>query len=248
VSQGRYERDRLLETLARANADLRGMLDAGLVAEGQVAAAAPAPDRGLDVSLVNNFESAGTPGVEPAGVYAFGDGASSFSAGWNFETPLAGQSDLRFDFELLRQPGAYDEWVNLGFATVDGAEVDVRSRSRLVVTLAADRTRNVRIRLASAAYEDGFGGIWTEFGRDVSVGPAPTTVSLPLDGFAYPDWARAAWTAEQGWTTSDAVALASVRSRFTGLIFAPSGTFDTAGELTGARESGYLQIDDIRIE
>jgi hypothetical protein len=39
-----------------------------------------------------------------------------------------------------------------------------------------------------------------------------------------------------------------VLRRFSGLIFAPAASTDVAGELLTESETGFLQVDDIRLE
>lgn len=237
-------------TLADSVDDFRAFVSRGLSTEQAGPALTEAVlDRGLEVALSNGFEfTSGSPGTAPAGTFDYGAEGTTVATQLNGIGAIAGEYDLRFDFTFTRQPGVYDEWVNFGYATVGGQEVDIRGKSTLVLSLRADRTRNVRIRLNSPAYEDAFGDVWSEFGVNVPVTTTSTTVELPLDSFAYPSWARDEWTAGQGWTGSDAEAAGLVRSRFTGLIFAPSATTNGNGELVAVSETGFLQVDDIRLE
>lgn len=203
-------------------------------------------DVGLDPARLNGFEfTAGSPGPAPNGTYAYGSDGATFSVSWNATAPLDGARDLRFDFQFTRQPSLWDEWVNFGYSTSNAEEVDLTGHRTLVMSLRADRARSVRVRLASPAYEDSFGGVWSEFGVDLAVSSTPSTVELQLDDFAYPVWAKAAWQVGQGWATSDAEAFALVRQRVTGVIFAPAATRDASGELSTQSEAGYLQVDDI---
>jgi hypothetical protein len=114
-----------------------------------------------------------------------------------------------------------------------------------VVWLASDVTRLVRVRLSSTAYDELFGGIFSEFGVEHSIGPTPRALAIELRSFFYPSWAKEGWSAEQGFPGDDAQALETVLQRFTGLVFSPSATLDPAGELTAASESGHLRIDNI---
>jgi hypothetical protein len=122
---------------------------------------------------------------------------------------------------------------------------DVTRYSRVVVWLAADVERSVRVRLSSDAYDTLFGGIASEFGADVSVGPEPRAVVINFGDFNYPPWTKEDWTAEQGYTVSDAEARELVLQRFEGLIFGPNATVDANGELSAPTEAGYLRIDNI---
>jgi hypothetical protein len=123
--------------------------------------------------------------------------------------------------------------------------VDLRARRAIVLKLSSDRPRLVRVRVASPAYATVFGGIWSEFGAEVSVTPTPTTVSVQLGSLNYPSWARVQWSAGAGWTGTDQAALQTLLEQCTGLIFAPSATFGPGGELTSEVETGHLQIDDV---
>jgi hypothetical protein len=200
----------------------------------------PAPNLGLNVNQINDFEFGGSTN---ASLSVFGAAAVG-NVSINSQQPIAGQYDAFMQFTFTRTPGTFNEWINLKYATPSDAEFDLRTRARLVVSLRADRERLVRIRLASPVYDSEFGGVWAEFGVDVNVSTTVTTHDLPLALFTYPDFARQVWTGEQGWL-DDAQALAAVRQHFNGLFFAPSATFDGAGEMVSSQELGYLHIDSI---
>lgn len=208
--------------------------------------AAPMPESGLLPGIVNNFEFiGGAASSAPVETGAWGSSGTTFDIAWNTVDPVAGAADLRFDFQFVRLPSAWDEWVQLSLGTANHAEQDLSAYQQISITLRADRDRSIRIRLESPAYDDTFGGAWMEFGNDFSVGPTATTLKLRFSKSYYPDWARVVWTAGQGWTTTDAEALALVLRRFTGLRFGPSPTTNAAGEMVDAVESGFLQIDNI---
>jgi spore coat protein H len=226
-------------------------LDAGLVDEqASVRPAEPTPteldalttDAGLHVAGITNFEFGAPPATpEPANVYAYADPLASYAPSWSTEGAISGNADLRLDFTFNRGPELYDEWAGIGIWC---AETDISRYSTLVVWLSADVTRQVRVRLASGAYDELFGGIGSEFGVEYAVGPTPRAIAVELRDFFYPTWAKDDWTVTQGFP-SDAEALEAVLQRFTGLVFGPSATLDPAGELTAASETGYLRIDNI---
>lgn len=225
-------------------------LDAGLVDEAvPVFIEPPTPvdpdvitlDQGLHAGALTNFEFAEPPGSMPAGVYTFGDPLAAVAASWSTSEPLSGAADLRLDFTFNRGPELYDEWVGLGLSC---PETDARDVSTIVVLLAADAPRAMRVRLASSVYDEDFGGIPAEFGQDVLVGPAPRVFALQRSGFYYPSWTKEAWAAGQGFS-SDAQALELVLSRFEGLIFDPSPTLDETGELMSATEDGHVRVDNV---
>ncbi len=248
--QWRLEADAFESSLAGAVSDFRAYVERGLTHE-QTESAPPAwavVDQGLDVALNNGFEFTSPGPGAPTGAFAYAAEGSSVVTLLNTSGPIAGEHDLRCNFTFTRQPGAWNEWVNFGYATVEGEEVDLRDKTSLVLSWRSDRPRNVRVRLDSPVYSETFGGVWSELGVDVSVTTTTSTLVLPLVSFSYAPWARAGWTDGQGWTGSDEAAAKLVLSRFTGLIFAPSATMDEAGELASASETGFLQIDDIRLE
>lgn len=238
-------------------ADSAASLDA-LVAAGLVKEQEPPPDpdeptqeeldattldAGLHVGGITNFEFAEPPaGAAPLGVEVFGDPLATYLAKWNTSLPLSGKADLHFDFTFSRGPLAYDEWVNVATFT---AEADVTTFKGITVWLASNKQRKVRIRVWSPAYDDTFGGIWSEFGVDRFVGPTPTAVKVDFADLIYPDYARAPWTPSQGFPGTDEEAKALVLSRFQGLIFAPEATFDGTGELASETETGWLRVDNI---
>jgi hypothetical protein len=236
----------------RAIADFRGFLAQGLIEE-PAPAEEPSPeelnatttDSGLLIGSITNFEFDSAPSPAPAGLWTAGDSLASFAPAWNTTNPLSGAADLRFDFTFRSQPGTYDEWVNLGLFTMAAPDFDVRGYSSLVLRLASDRPRNVRVRITSPAYEDTFGGAWSEFGLDLSVDASNRVFAIPLDALNYPDWARAAWSAGQGWSVSDAEALQTVLSRCNGIALTPSASFGATGELESDPEQGFIQIDNI---
>lgn len=242
-------------TLRRDIADFRAFLAEGTHAEvlpdpppepSSAQRAAHVPAGGLRPGIVNNFEflrAART--VAPADTRLQASNGTTCHVAWNTERPLAGSGDLRLDFEFVRQPAAWDEWIQLVVGTAGFAEQDLSKYRQISLTLRADRPRVVRVRLESPAYTDTFGGIWSEFGNEFTVGPEPTTIKLRLARVFYPEWARKAWTAGQGWTTSDAEARALVLRRFTGLVLSPSPVTDAGGEMPEPTETGFLQIDDI---
>jgi spore coat protein H len=200
-------------------------------------------DSGLHVSAVTNFEFAAPPETpEPAGVYAYADPLATFAASWSQEAPISGTGDLRLDFTFNRGPDTYDEWTGIGIACVD---TDVTPYSRVVVWLSADIERQVRIRVASSAYADLFGGVASEFGVDDFVGPEPRAFVIDFADLYYPSWAKDDWTEGQGFSGTDAEALAQVLERFSGLVFGPAASVDPAGELSSPTETGFLRIDNI---
>ena len=201
-------------------------------------------DDGLHVGGITNFEFAEPPPAElPTGVMTFGDPLATLVAKWNTNKPLSGAADLLFDFQFARGPQAYDEWANLHLFS---AETDVTAFTGISVRLAADKARLVRVRVWSPAYDEDFGGIWTEFGVDRYVGSTAATIKVDFSDLRYPEYARRAWTTGQGFPeTEEEAARALVLSRFGGLIFAPAATFDGAGELASETETGWLHIDNI---
>jgi hypothetical protein len=200
-------------------------------------------DEGLHIDGITNFEFAAAPDPRvPNGIYVVGDPLAEYAASWNDVAPLSGSADLRFDFNFNRGPKAYDEWVNL---MMFGAETNVQSYTRLVVRLACDKPRQVRIRVASPAYEDTFGGVWQEFGDERFVGSTPTDVSIDFASLYYPTWAREGWNDTLGFPDGDEAAKAVVLSRMNGIILAPGATVDGAGELATETEAGWLRVDNI---
>ncbi|HWO09979.1 MAG TPA: CotH kinase family protein [Polyangiaceae bacterium] len=242
----------LREIMGERAASFAAFLAEGLIDEGErVVPEAPLPDEpdvetpdtGLLVGALTNFEF-DEPPSEPApeGAYTYADPLASVAARWSTDEPLSGQADLRFDFTFNRGPDAYDEWAGVGLSC---AEADARPFSTIVVMLAADVPRQVRVRIVSPAYDEAFGGVLAEFGQDIAVGPEPRAVALPLADFYYPSWAKEDWAAGQGFPATDREALDGVLARFGGLNFDPRPTLNAVGELTEASEDGYLRIDNI---
>ena len=200
-------------------------------------------DAGLHVGALTNFEFGSAPGgALPVGVYTFADPLSTATASHNTAAPLSGTADLRFDFTFNRGPRAYDEWVGVGLSC---AEADARPFSTIVVWLAADVPRRVRVRLASPVYDEEFGGASVEFGQDVAVGPESRAFVLERASFYYPSWAKDDWAPGQGFPATDAEALERVLARLGGLVFGPTATLDERGELESATEVGHLRIDNV---
>lgn len=242
------ELDGILPTIAPG---LQALLDEGLVDERpleQVELAPPADvdgvtvDGGLHVGSVTNFEFAAPPASEPAGVFSYADPLATVGVSWSTAEPLSGTADLRFDFTFQRGPQPYDEWAGIG---IGSPESDLSGYSRIIVWMSADRFREVRVRVGSAAYEQEFGGILQEFGLEHVVGPTPQPFVIELARVYYPAWAKEGWEAGQGFSGADADARERVLQRFTGLVFGPDATVDAAGELSAETETGYLRIDNI---
>ena len=203
-------------------------------------------ESGIRADIINNYEfENGASETAPPDVYSYGAEASTHTPAWNTDDPISGNADLRYDFEFVRTAGAWDEWVNLTLGTDSGEVYNLSDLSEISITLRADTSRNVRIRLYSPVYDEQWGGIWSEFGMDFVVTPDPSIVKIQLDHLYYPDWAKDAWESGQGWTGDDGTARDEVINAFGGLLFAPSPTTDSAGEMTAASESGFLQIDNI---
>jgi hypothetical protein len=174
----------------------------------------------------------------------YGDTLATYVPSWNTSAPISGTADLRFDFTFRAQPGQYDEFVGLGVLT-SVSEVDVTGYTNVVLSLLSSSARVVRIRLESPVYRDTWGEIWSEFGVDRPVQAGTQTLTLPLAGFVYPQWAKDAWTAGQGFTALDGEALRIVLQRFGGLVFSPTATQDASGNLITDPETGYIQVDNI---
>lgn len=204
---------------------------------------APTTDSGLHLDAVTNFEFTTPPSTPvPEGVYAYADPLASHAVSWSTDAPISGSADLRLDFTFNRGPELYDEWTGVGIAC---GETDVTLYSTVVVWLSSDVPRSVRVRLASAAYDDDLGGIDGEFGVDRDVGPEPSPIAIDFADIHYPAWAKEAWTLEQGFPGTDVEARELVLRRFTGLVFGPGATLDAGGELSSERETGFLRIDNI---
>ncbi|HET9953470.1 MAG TPA: CotH kinase family protein [Polyangiaceae bacterium] len=238
--------------LQRSTIDFQAFLAQGLIEEtpppdepSEEELNAPTEDVGFQFPGITNFEFASAAPSAPAGLWTAGSPLASYVASWNTNAPLSGNADLRFDFTLRREPGAYDEWVNLGMYSLLSAEFDVRGQQALLLRLSSDRRRNIRVRVTSPAYDDTFGGAWSEFGIDLSVDASNQLYAIPLSALSYAEWAKAAWAAGQGWTTSDEEARDLVLSRCNGVALAPSATFDANGELASEEETGYVQVDNI---
>lgn len=232
-------------------ADFRGFLAEGLIEEQPPPPPeltdeelnVPTEDTGLHVTGMTNFEFAAPSSGIPMGVTTLDDGTSSVIARWNQTSPILGGADLLANFTFVRNPGTYDEWVNVDLRT--SAQVDISAFTRIMITLRTDVPRSVRIRLRSSVYDTTFAGAWSEFGGYYGASAVPRTVQIDLHDLEYPSWAKDAWTTGQGWTGSDEAALAEVLRNFGGLIFGPGATTDPAGELTAAEETGFLAIDNI---
>ena len=240
------------EVIAHASRDLEALLAEGLIEEPPPRVVeAPTPeelaaltaDGGLHVGAITNFEFSAPPLTpEPVGVYTYADPLATFAATWSTDAPISGNADLRLDFTFNRGPASYDEWAGIGIGC---AETDVSAYSTIVVWLSTDVERSVRVRISSSAYDELFGGVDAEFGRDYVVGTEPRAIVLDFDSVVYPGWAKDGWTADQGFPGTDAEALGLVLQHFNGLIFGPAATLDAAGELSAATETGYLRIDNI---
>lgn len=202
---------------------------------------APTENAGFHVDAVTNFEFASPPS-ELAFVSTDGEYTTS-SVTWNTLAPISGNADLLFDFSFHREPGAYNEWVDLG---IGASETDVTGYDEIVLSLASDRPRIVRVRVASAAYAEDLNGIWTEFGDEVGVGVTPQTIAIPLSSLYYPPWAKDAWSETQGWPPEgENDARRTTLRRFTGILFSPFSNVAEDGELLAETETGYLKIDNI---
>jgi hypothetical protein len=234
--------------------DFRALLAAGLIEEQPPPPPeltdeelnVPTTDDGLHVDGMTNFEFAAPSSGVPAGVTAIGDASAAFLARWNQESPVSGNADLLFDFTFTRNPGTYDEWVNLDLRTA--AEVDISSLTRIMITLRTDVARTVRIRLRSSVFDTTYGGVWSEFGEYYPANTVPRTVQIDLHDLEYPSWAKDEWTDAQGWpdgAAGDAAALQAVLRKFGGLIIAPAASTDPAGELKTAVETGFIAVDNI---
>jgi hypothetical protein len=103
----------------------------------------------------------------------------------------------------------------------------------------------VRVRIDSRAYEEVFGGVLSEFGVDLEVGPTAQAVVIDFADLSYPSWAKEGWSAGRGFAGSDSEALAIVLQRFTGIALGPTAHVDSSGELSAATDAGQLRIDNI---
>jgi hypothetical protein len=201
---------------------------------------APTENGGLRVEDVMNFEFGSAP-AEIVGAYAFSQSVD-YTVSWDSAAPLSGEASLLLDLTWSRRAGAYDEWISLGLAS---AETDIHELTYIVVTLATDIPRSVRVRVANAAYVEDYGDVLSEFGVEVNTDATPRRFVIPIESLRYPSWARIGWGGGKGWSGSDDEARTRVLERFNGLIFVPHPTLDAAGELLGESEAGTLRIDNI---
>jgi hypothetical protein len=207
---------------------------------------APITEAGLRVDLINNFEfEGGATQVEPPESFADAESTTTFTLRWNTVDPISGAADFRLGFEFNRITGAWDEWVMAGMGTAGWQEVDLSSFSEISVTMRCDRARQVRVRLSSPVYDETWGGVWSEFGSDFYVSAEPQVFKVVLDRIYCPDWAKDVSEAGQGFAYAEAQARDEVIQRFNGLIFVPSATTDSAGEMLEAVEPGFLQVDNV---
>jgi hypothetical protein len=176
------------------------------------------------------------------GAASWTDKTSSIDVAWNTANPIAGTADLKVDFTFERLPGSYDEFVAVGYY---GSVGDISAKQYLVLSMKASPARSVRIALASPVFDEEYGGAWPEFNVERLIPEAGTQLIIPLKEFTYAVWAREAWEAGQGWTTTDAAVLQKVLQNLNGVIFNPAASVDSTGELLDVQESGTLQIDEI---
>jgi len=207
---------------------------------------APTSEAGLRLDLINNFEfERGATQAEPPESFGAAESATTFALEWNTVDPISGAADFRLGFDFNRIVGAWDEWVMAGLGTEGWQEVSLSSFTEISVTMRCDRAREVRVRLSSPVYDESWGGVWSEFGSDFFVSTEPEVFKVALDRIYYPDWAKDAWEAGQGFGYADAQAREEVIQRFNGLIFVPHATTDSAGEMLDAVEPGFLQVDNV---
>jgi spore coat protein H len=235
--------DDLTLIFSDAMADFDDFLQGGLLEETEPDINSITSDSGLHVGGLTNFEFAMPPQQPaPSGAFAFGDPLCVFAPTWSTLEPISGTADLRLDFTFTRGPEPRDEYVTLGLYA---APTDASAFTQVVVWLATDVPRQVRISFASPAYDDTFGGIWQEFSAERSVGTTAEPFVIDFASLTYPDWARASWLSGQGFPGTDEEARALVLSRLNGLAFSPAATTDANGELTAETETGYLRVDNI---
>ncbi len=244
-------RDRVLPMLV---SDFEAFLDQGLIDEPEGPAAfepippedAATTNEGFSPFQLNGFEFADAITDEaPEGVAYWTDESSTANPYWNTDNPIDGNADLRVDLNFSRIEGYWNEFIGIGYYGVAG---DVRDKSHLVVSLAADPPRYVRIALASPVFDDDFGGAWPEFAVEIRVTSEPKEFGLPLTAFAYAAWAKDAWEDGQGWTTDDDEAKDWVLQHLNGVVFNPLPGVDPAGELVDETDPGWLQIDRIYLQ
>lgn len=243
-------------TLPRAVKDFQAFLQQGYIVQPPdttlpeptaEALIAPMPESGIVLDRVNNYEFIGGAAANPpAGVQWFGDGAVTGNAIWNTAAPESGTADLRFNFTFHRIEGAWNEWVQLYVPTPDWQEIDVSGYKQISMTLQADSTRTIRVRVDSPAYDDVFGGAWREFGTEFVVTTTPQTFKMKFAHCFYPSWAKNDWAGtSKGWTTSDSEALQVLLHRFNGLVIDPLPVSTTDGELANESDPGFVQVDNI---
>jgi spore coat protein H len=235
--------DNLSTIFTEATSDFDDFLAGGLVEELEPDIDSITSDTGLHVGGLTNFEFRAPPlNPAPVGAFAFADPLCVFTPTWSTLEPISGSADLRLDFTFTRGPEPFDEYVTLGLYA---APADASTYSQLVVWLASDVPRQVRISFASPAYDDTFGGIWQEFSAELRVEPTAQPFVVDFSSLTYPAWARASWVTGQGFPGTDEEARALVLSRLNGLAFSPAATTDLDGELTAETETGYLRVDNI---
>lgn len=187
----------------------------------------------LEKGRVNNWEQTSNYSVV-LGLKSISSPSSSLRHQLNDTNPLQGLHDLRLDFTFRNGDTPWAQWgfISASFPT-GGA--DLRSFSKLSLVLRAGKPREVRISIDSPVYSKSDEGV--RYSWQVPVGPEATTIALPFDTLALPEWASPVPETKS-----------AVLAKSTALLIGPLavGIDSTTGFFPDrVTDQGYLQVDDI---
>ena len=152
---------------------------------------------------------------------------------------IAGNADLRLDFELANDSESPRESANLQFVTWRvpvRAPGDMSASTQIKLRIRADSIRTVRIELDSEAYPD---METPRYGWDVLVPKQAMEITLSLSATKLP-----------GGATQGPVPLDEALKRVRGLVLTPEprGRGDNGLFARGKTDAGFIELDDIAID
>jgi spore coat protein CotH len=196
----------------------------------------------LTVAGPNDFE-----GVDPLGFSVGATGmsnpTSTFSYGPNQNSPIAGATDARIDFEFrdASPPAAWQQWLFVNFRMAGGrASLADSGVTEIHFKARSNAPRQLRVDIESPENPETNQGVC--LGWDVNITTEAQEYVVTLATAAIPSW-RLGQTPQPVPTTDRN----AVFNNLIGLVFRPLAIGRLASGLfpAGASDLGYVEIDDI---
>ncbi|MBN2527733.1 MAG: CotH kinase family protein [Deltaproteobacteria bacterium] len=246
--------EQLRDILRDAVYDFRAHMKEGLIEENTISL----PDErllndpidigGLRVNVVNNFEFVGaSDDILDDYLYTYGSDGTELTWMWNGDTPIMGDGDLQLNANFVPKSGDWSEYGAFGYPTE--TEIDLNPYTYMWFSASANTDTRIRIDFQSDNYQE-YGDAWPVFSKEFALTGVPAMYRLDIAKLGYPEWAKDAWEAGDGWGDDilDAKVLEHILKKFTGIVVQLFPHSDNSGNMIEQTERITVHIDTIYFE